>query len=360
MSAPHLPPKSCNIKTHTRLLALPTVLLLIGLSLLSGTTAAIMTVTWIIPPYEPNQFVITNSGRSTNLSSLDPVILNQTRQRALDVYDTSKNVSKDVYSAGAFLGHAMILSSDGWSVASFPYHLGKEKTWVALDYQGVPHHVERVVVDSVTGLSYIKFSGEGFRIAPFAGFDALSPGTNVWSIEDSEAALREDNIRLVSLTPPARSTDTAIFTIGQPEYLFGFMPSVGSGNIVLNDRGELIGFASANNQLIPGWLLQGALSSLLSSGKVNYSGLALDGVMVGGYNVGGNVRVASGFYVSRVRGTALTALLKKGDIILRINGSAVEPEFLSRDILLGSDTLTLTVWRGGAEEDLVVKKTVTP
>jgi hypothetical protein len=95
----------------------------------------------------------------------------------------------------------------------------------------------------------------------------------------------------VSLTPPARSTDSAIFTIGQPEYLFGFMPSVGSGNIVLNDRGELIGFASTNNQLIPGWLLQGALSSLLSSGKVNYSGLALDGVMVGGYNVGGKRKV---------------------------------------------------------------------
>ncbi len=181
-SAPHLPPKSCDIKLHQRFLALPGILFIFGISLLSGFSAALMTFAWIVPPLSLDGVrAIHDGSRSAENNMLDVGVESGIRQRLVSIFDTTKKTSDAIYPESALVTHAALLSSDGWAVLRVPsYRLGREKNWEAIDAQGVQHRIEAAVFDSVSGLLYVRLNGDGFRIFPFADWNEIHSEISVW------------------------------------------------------------------------------------------------------------------------------------------------------------------------------------
>lgn len=352
-AAPHLPPKSCDIKLHTRLLALPGFLLLVGIAVLAGFAAALATVAWVAPPFYTDQFLSAiDGGRAAENETLDPVVGNGIRQRTVGIFDTTKKVQgASVYPESSFVTYAALLSSDGWAVLSdAAYRPGKEKQWEGVDIQGVRHRVERAIADPVAGLVYIKLSGDGFRVFPFPDWRAVEPGASLWHVDITRPMTRSLASKRVSVRESARRTTDASYPIWRPEYIYRLERTATPGALVTTYAGELVGFVDKSGGLIPGWLVAGQLSSVLSSRPIRYDRAPWEGYMAHGVAREDIVQFVPGFFIQ----SGAQGGLQRGDILIRVEGESIDPAHLSRYLLLAPAEFSVTVIRGGEEMNVTI------
>ncbi len=346
--APHLPPKSCNIKQHERRQWLPVFILVTIMAFFSGLVGALVTVAWIVPPSPTGQIFYAYQTNRAAETPLDPIVENQMKERTIAMYDRNKKISGSLYPLGARQGVAILLSSDGWAVASsLGYRAGQENQWEGIDNQGTAHPIVAVRLAANTHLLYLKFGGDGFHIAPFARPDAIAYGASSWFFTG-------DNWKRAIMDGVQPVTTDKTISLGDLAYLYHLAPTVGAGDPVITDRGELLGLADDHSRLIPAWVIQADVTNLLSQGTLHRDLWPIDGQFVEGFGVEPGVRGATGFLVSRV-GPRLGAALIKGDLILRLNNEPVDPASASRQVLgLGPDS-TVTILRDGKEQDISLR-----
>lgn len=350
---PHLPPKSCNIKLHSRIVALPGIFLVLGISVLAGFAAALMTFAWIVPPLsDTSGGTVRESGFGNDATRLDAAVMSIAEQRIVNIFEATGSSGESNYTEDAFVGQAALLSSDGWSVLRFPaYYAGREKKWTAIDAQGTVYRVEAAVNDSVGGLLYIRLRGEGFRIFPFVAWDEIAPGASVWHHPFFE---RRGTWGAAVVDQAIRVADETVFPLWRPAYAYR-VSGAPESSLLIDADGELAGFVGANGALIPSWLIMGQLSSVLSGKAIRYDVIPLRGQMVEAVTIGESVKFISGFLVTEIARS--TPQIRRGDVIIRIGGEAVRHTDLSRLLLFAGDEFSVTVVRNGAEEELTVQKT---
>ena len=331
------------------------LLFLIAIALLAGGTATLVTVAWIAPPLiRESVFSQRGNGRAAS-NALDPTVMSDSRQRVISIFDSSKKVNGAVYPRPALAGYAALLSSDGWAVTAATYRPGKEKNWEGIDHQGIVHKIEQVVEDRVSHLTYIKFGGTGFRLMAFAPWDTIDIGVMLWSLNGRNVPIHQTDWKLVTVADPALSADNNPYPIWQPVQSYRLEPHAEAGAIVINDRGELAGFADEKGAFIGGWLVEGQLSRLLSSAPLRYDSVPWEGYMIAGVAMNGVVKTNPGFYVAK-SAAAPVNLVRKGDIVLRIGSRLVDAVSLPRALLLAPAEFPVTIWRGGQEKEITVKK----
>lgn len=343
--APHLPSRIDKPSFRIRLHQLEFLLFLICLSMLAGGVAALGTVAWLAPPIVSNSDVrIVGGVRGTSALSVDVNLMAQTNQRLVTLIDPTKTNQTSYTPLHAIAGRAVLLSSDGWAVTGDISPIDTiDKRWLGRDAQGVVHAIDRVIEDPIHRLVYVKFSGDGFRIIPFSSWDAITGDAVFWSVpfEYSGASIRWREVILASVEK--NSTDI-VFPIWRPEFLHVIQPGVSGGSILLTDRGELAGLTMENNRLVPGWVVEAGLASILSEGILHYRGLPIDGYVT--------TQPEHGFYVTRIRRNAVSGI-RRGDVILRMSGQPIETTTLSR--FMNNDSLEITILRDGKEEVLTEK-----
>lgn len=353
MDAPHLPPKSCNVKWHERILAVPGLLLTVFFGLLSGAAAALAIIAWIVPPfYAPQGITFVDSSRSVPDASLDAAALGALHQRVITIVDTTKKVGGVVYPETAFVGYGAVLSSDGWTViVGDLYRPGREKQWEGVDAQGVRRAVERVRTDSVSGLVYVKFAGGGFRVFSFPDWQDIDSGASLWQLDPTRAGGRKNDWRPAILGDSARVSTDLAFPAVRPEYRYAIIPEASAGALIATSQGELAGFSDTKGRFIPAWFVASKLSDVLSGRPISYDSLALEGYFAEGVAAGEGVKFLSGFYVTKSR---VGSSLKKGDLILRIGGEAVSHEHMTRQLVFAPKEAVFAILRGGEELDIAV------
>lgn len=353
MNSPHLPPPSCHVPTHYKLRSLTKVLFTVFIGLLSGATAAFVAVAWIVPAVAPYEQVRDASrGRRPASDVPAPSLVQQTRQRTIRIYDARKKIAGNFFSDGSFLAEAALLSSDGWAVFREPLAaLPDMRHWEGVDAQGLVHRVRKVVADPARGTVFAQFDGEGFRIMPFANWDALSRGSALWSVS-------RNSWSPVAFDEPQKAEYAGTGPIMLDRYRFRVLPAGEKKSILLGDQGDFAGFAEDGGIVVPGWLVEYQIRSILDSGAIRYQGLSWRGVYVAGRLHDGAVREVSGWYVDAPGARQDGDGVRAGDVVVRMQGKPVDAPDLIRRILFSGDSITATVIRGGEEVDVTAEKTV--
>ena len=212
------------------------------------------------------------------------------------------------------------------------------------------YQVERTVADPLSGLAYLKVNGGGFRVMALFSWDAIPDGA-LWS-------LIPDGYREVFLGE-ARKNEGAenVFAISEPQYAFELLPDASAVSMILTTKGELAGFVVADGRLIPSWMVGNQLPSVLSGGVVSYAGLPYRGRFVTSVISETGLSVLPGFYVEQSPTQVSSSTIGKKDVILKIDGKAIAPFDLARQVLTSPDPVAVTVFRDGKEYDILVPKT---
>lgn len=340
---PHLPPKTCNIRSQYRRELLPFLCVAVVISLLSGLAATLATVAWIVPPLPVDVSIQSyDIGHSPSVQALDTGTLRDIRQRVVLIYESGKISPPTLYTDDERIGAGVLLSSDGWIVGHVPYRTGRERAWEAIDAQGVRHTIERVVTDATAQVVYMKLSGSGFRIADIASGQEERPPLDAWAYDGEIARLT----RIETQTTP--STPDRTYSFARPQFRHQLVPSPTKGALLFSHNGVFLGVAHADGTHIPSALISLQLPRVLSGRGVAYRTVSVEGFVVHGVVGDRAVRSISGYAVTKTSRAAAPEL-RVGDVIIRVNGEPFHPVFAPLAVLGEKETFALIVLRGEAE-----------
>lgn len=357
MTAPHLPPYTRDLIPRQTLQSLPWVLFLIGVSALTSVAITLATIVWLAPGVIPSDLAIRIGGRNERregVSQLNPAVINDVRRRLWLIHDRRQKLDGGFYPTASPPYQALMFSSDGWLVAAAPqYRAGVERGWEAVDYQGEPRAIERVIPDPLSGLIYLKVAGEGFPFAAFANWEEIGADTAGWYWDQTQTW------RALRLGQPAALSVERRYRPAEPQWQYRLPAEAAPGQVLIDDDGALIGFAGEDQRLIEGWQVENQYVSILAQGKIHYLSVPWLGQMAEGFVTGAEgvgARRVSGFYVSSAPTRATSSTVGAGDLITHIQNQPVDPVSLPRQILAAPERMAVTVWRDGEEIDIIIMK----
>lgn len=347
--APHLPAPACRVDTYHRLQNLRWIVFIFAAAFLSGIAAALVTVAWIAPTFVPNDYYSSNRDLRNN-NRPDPLLVRQVKQRLVDIYDKRQKTDNVLYSQKARAARAGLLSSDGWAVAFYPsYFFGEEKNWEAVDYQGVFYGIAKTVYDPVSRLLYFKLSGQGFRVMAFGNSASLSE-ENLWTIDSSGAGQE------ALLGESTKIDQQKIYPIWRLQSFATVSSGALDNGFVFGAQGDAFGIVDEKGEVIPSWLIESQIGSLLEKQTVSYRGVNWRGYIIDGVNKDGVWTSLTGFYVVDSNALAKADTVNRGDVVLKINGQTVSSQDVAEQIVSAPEEFKVVVWRKWKEVELVVKK----
>jgi len=348
VSPPHLPPQSCRIDTHHRLQNLRWIVFIFAAAFLSGVSAALVTVAWIVPVTEQPVsyfFGIRSKEVAVQQTELDIDTVRAIEQRTLSLVQTGSIVNNYVVS-GAHSLKSAIISSDGWAVVYYPEKFDVKK-WQAVEYQGVVYSIEKAVRDGVGDLVYIKVVGQGFRINAFVNWDGLQSEEIVWG---SGKRMESFGVLLSEFSGEEN------INVWQPQFLRKLDGAAAPGILLFNGNGDLFGITGESKRVIPSWLIEKQVGSFMNSGSAVYDILPWSGYWINGASQDGKIVSLSGFYITDIGDKAYKNIVKNNDVLIKINGQPISQDLLSKQIIFAQPKLTVTVLRAGKEVEMDVSK----
>lgn len=243
MSAPHLPPKTNNLKWHERWLFIRLIFFILLIALAAGAAAALVVLAWY-----PSIIGIGMNQRPvvapviTLRPSPSPDVANLARtmeQTTMYVYrasDRARSSGVEFYPTQNAVGRAVALTTDGWLLTTGVVAQASTDLRV-VDSRGTEYRIANEVRDPVTGLSFIKIDGVNVSAVPVADRTAPKPGTVVY--RGATGAVHPHVIgRAVYNQREPLSSD-------QLTRLFSLMDAadVPEGSPLFTDQGLLIGVA---------------------------------------------------------------------------------------------------------------------
>lgn len=339
-TSPHLPPKSCSVPAYYVRQSLPWIFVVVTIAMLSGVAAGLATAAWVLPSLQTSDTAgaVRGGGKQVQFIAPDVVLKKTISQRVLTLYDKTKRRAGVAYAPEAVVGHAAVLSSDGWAVASLPaYRVGAEQQWELIDFQGIAYEPNDVIVDPVTGLVYINIAAEGLPIVSFRQHDQLQVGEVLWAHSPG----RWEQTQVSGMV----RTAAVPWQIWEPSLRHSLTENVVSGSLLVTSQGHLSGFVDKEQTIVDIEMVQRQLSHLLQEQKLVYRIVPWYGYMVDGAFVEDVYQRRPGFLVTQDR----QGTLEVGDIIIAVDGESVRKQSVSRLVLDAADVFSVVVLRDGEE-----------
>lgn len=292
-------------------------------------------------------------------------------QSILMVFHSSPANEKNNFQAPTYVGEAVFLTSDGIAMTTLST-LSQEGSFVAVDANGKTQTITDIYRDSVSGLAFFRFSGNGYSAVQLKKQDTTFPKSSLY-------VFWQEN-----------RYDTFAYTLAQMHHVLGdtahavssedFFSDVSlvqqglqipQGALLFSGDGSLYGFfmGSANDPSVvylPDRKSQ--IDMYLSSKKLTYSYLGVYGFDLSltlsefhatslGFSKG--FLLASDALSKKAAVTpkspAAKASLLEGDIIMKVGATSLDAAHSLSSVLLGATgTVQLTVQRGTKEFDVQV------
>jgi len=347
ISAPHLPPMEKSQKSFFgKAEGIFGLALIIILSFLAGLSATLSVFAWLLPT-GVNTSVVNTIIEKTELiesqQSFDEGLQNSIRQKMLSIYDKRVDLGEGVGAVSSRIGKALLLSSDGYAVfyGEFDTENPLQAVFLeAIDYKGDAYEVEKLFVDEKNSLIYLKIEGKSFASAPFASWDELSSDQLFWTVGWSQwkhAFIREFY----------NANEKESYNIHDANQKALLSPYIESGSLVFDGEGAFIGFVDSENILHWGWSVEAQLKNLLSQGKIDVKMLPFEGTLVDLAPGLVDEEVVLGFFLDKdaLSEKSDSLPLKKGDIIVKIDGKLLQAENISNILAFLEDNTEIEVWR---------------
>lgn len=340
---PHLPHPSCSIINHERYMRLKIFLISTLAGLVAGIVGAVMMINAWYPTTFGNTTVVLPNRNATN--SLDSSVVRDWRPRLIAIYDNTKTINKDYYLSTARVSTAVVVNAGGWAVA--PSLKINKTNFSGLDYQGHELTIEDIVNDENAGLTFIKFSGADFRAtASFAPRQTTETGRVLWGFdtdwEPYTVGQKMINTRAVQ--------NGLITSVAIDPVQFSLEETSSANQVLITDRGEFVGFSTTNRVITPVWMVGETLPKIVSGQKPPFWNFNWQGSFVEAPRA--NTAVTDGFLVTEASG----GVLKKGDIILTINGQKVNSTNMVELLMFAPDEFVVSVERAKVMSEIILKK----
>jgi Do/DeqQ family serine protease len=268
----------------------------------------------------------------------------------------------------AGLGSGVVVRDDGYILTNNHVVDGADK--VRVDFtDGRSFEAQVVGLDRPSDLAVLKIEAKGLKTLPLGDSDQARVGDVVLAVGNPLGVGQTVTMGIIS--GKGRATGAAEGAFEDFIQTDAPINQGNSGGALVNARGELVGI---NSQIlspvgynigigfaIPSNMAQNVMAQLMTKGSVQRGML---GVTVQGLNpdlaesVG--LSQAQGAIVTDVKkdGPAAQGGIERGDVILSLNGQAVDSSNDLRNMVARLDpgsTVSMTVWREGKERQMTAK-----
>jgi S1-C subfamily serine protease len=338
-------------------------LLALIVGVISGTIGAVLTENYLIQYSDQ----LEDAGIPLRLVEEKPRPLPGTYEEAIEqirtqalpslvqvyqIKSAGASLSNQVYLPDQALSAGVIVTSDGWLVASGHlndlYAVGSLA--VVIDDQ--VYFPEQMVEDSATGLALIKIEANGLPVLAFGAANEIEAGDLAFVLPSANSLLSSSIIGSVTsgdVDHPAEEMQT-LWQLSDEQ------DETALGAPIANSTGELIGLLIDSSGLVrPIHHVLPAIESVLKTGEVSRPEIGLSVIEIAtavGLSEDSAREYNYGALVTQVDylGAADQSELIKLDIILEINSKRIDAENLFADMLLdykSGDLLRLKIDRDG-------------
>jgi len=343
--SPHLPPKSCSRILRERIRTLPVLLLIILLAVLSGVSASLVVLVWVVPQdaavFGPSVYragSVYDSPRTTSLPTV--------KEKLLRVYAHAASSVDASYTLDSYIGDAVVLTSDGWAALYYPtYKEHHPQGWQALDSRGQVHTIVSSVFDDATGVLFVRWSGDDFRAisflkdVDFSRQEVLFQHGELWKSTT------------VSLDRKAFGTSfDSLSTFLSSPFLFVDDILAQPAAPLMSSDGQFIGFIGQDRRVVSSHYIDLVLPGLLQSNTIVYYTVPVSGTFVEAVTIGGFTKSRFGFVVT----LSSDPLLLARDVVVAIDGKDFSVFSAGDQLILSSEKHILTVVRSGSVQTISV------
>ncbi len=333
MHPPHLPPKTSNIETHRLWKRLKILLTIVVFSLLAGMSGASMMLGWIWPRFaEGDTWITSYTSPGLSRAQLENRIREEVSSRIVTVHRGLSNLSGANY-LNKKIGDGIMLSSDGWLAMYQPNYDNNFKNLYIVTGDGKVLQPEKAMLDKYSGILYIKIQDGQFKVSGFN--EESSSLDDVFIFHNSY--WYHGSVLYPSLSYQIPHLDSA------PVLTYSLNGSFGVGEVAINNQGRVVGFVTEKNLLLPSFYLTRILPKVLSQQALAYPSLGVDGWFGDEQTIVVEKTKLQGFMVTNV--WSASSVLRRGDILLEVNGRIVTPDNLWYTIN-NSPTVNVKILRG--------------
>lgn len=346
---PHLPPPTCSVSQHRSWQNLKVILVATFFGMIAGVAGAAVVSVSISQNFSfGTSWVIASHGAAT--LTLDKSIVKRISGTVFTVYGKASTLGGVSYFDGIDrLGDGVIGVSSGWLVLPLTNYTGTFKDWRILSPDQEVYRADRVLYDKEVGLAYIRMvrltvlpqtTQEQFKVAPF--YTSLSLPTDVFVLVGgqwlpttlvSSKVVRPSHLETV----PAKNM----------QVVGNFAP----GSLAIDAAGSVVGFVREANTLTPAFAVDNVLTNIDERTSITYPTWGVEGWFSDEKPLLVNGELQNGFLVVKVNGSSL---LKRGDIILTVNGRPAD--FATVWYTMNDSQSTVVVLRNGKQVALRVTR----
>ncbi|HSR89017.1 MAG TPA: S1C family serine protease [Candidatus Udaeobacter sp.] len=343
MHPPHLPKKTFSFENKVLWQRLKWLAAIVVFGLVVGMSGAAMMVGWVWPKFAEGDAWITSSAHpGLTRAQLEDRVREEASLRMVNIYKGLSSLSGAGY-LNKKIGDGIILSSDGWLAVYQPNYDGNLKSLYVITSDDRVWQPEKGLLDKYSGMLYLKIKKDDqFKVISFN--DDSASLDDIFTFHNS--FWYHGSVLYPFLSYQIPHLDSA------PVSFYSLNGSFNAGEVAINSQGRVVGFITEKNLLLPSSYITRVLPKILSLQTISYPSLGVDGWFGDEQTIVSEKTKVQGFMVSDVWSAA--SLLRRGDVVLEINGRIVSADNLWYTID-GNQTVNAKVLRNGKRLELTLK-----
>ncbi|MFA5020852.1 MAG: S1C family serine protease [Patescibacteria group bacterium] len=256
------------------------------------------------------------------------------------------------YTDHEVLGRGFVLTADGWIVSTKGAISNLKGNFSAVGYQNKKYVLAGLLEDKATGLVFAKTTSADLPVAPLGKSADLQLGQTVIIVAGRDELLVS---QITKIGYDFLQSRDLVLNSDYPEKRIYFSDDLAAdyeGAVAVNFKGEVIGVVSGGSA-IPVDYFSNVINDVLKSQKIARASLGLDYLDLS--QVDNLIEIADkGAYVAYepLKGSAAYGLVKKGDLIKKINDYELNAYQGLADVLnkfSAGQRIELTVRRAGQD-----------
>lgn len=296
---------------------------------------------------QPRSVIVQQDTQMTQVENdLLPAVIN--------IYN-AKNSSDPLsaaYTDHDVLGRGFVLTADGWIVSTGGALSNPKGNYAAVGYQNKKYALSGILEDKATGIAFAKMPASNLPVARLGKSGDLHLGQTVIIVGGRDRLLLTNISKIGYGFAQSKDLILDSDSFRKRIYFSNALDGSYEGALAVNFKGEVIGVV-AGDSAVPADYFSNVINNILKSQKIIRASLGVDYIDLA--QVDGLINLADkGAYVAYepLKGSAAYGLIKKGDIIKKVNDNELNAFIGLADAVNKfqmNDKVDLTISRAGKD-----------
>ncbi len=271
--------------------------------------------------------------------------------------DKSANVLSQLYLPNELLGQGFVLTADGWVVTVSGAITNIKGDYQVVDYQLKEYKVSDFVVDSATGVVFVKIPANGLTVAKIGNSGGLSVGQTLVVVFNKRHIIP---VNISHIGYDFSSAGSAVLSsegLAKEVFLDQALDSSFDGAVVVNLKGEIVGLVDSGRIIMADYF-KSVVNQVLNNKSITRPILGIEYIdlaQVDGLSEKGDKGAL--VYGNPPQSSPAYGKLKDGDIIRKVNDMELNVYRGLAEVIFSYDSgkeIDLLVFRDGQEQTITL------